>query len=428
MQGKYFADSKTGGRQKIVDWRVALSCASAETGPHMAPKKYVSVETRGGLAWVTMAREPVNSMNCQFWEELLATLSELESDSGIRAVVWRSGLKRNVFTAGNDIRELYAPMTNRDRHRRFWVAQTRFLARLYRTRLITAAAIRGACPAGGCIMSLCCDYRAMADIKQSRLGLNEVALGIAPPPYWGRVMVALIGHGPAERLLKNATMVPAGQALRMGLVDAVVPTADLDSAAEKYCRRVMRLPSPSYALTKDRLRGELSRAWEAFADKEAAQVFATLSDPKTVRSLGAVLKRLSKGKKKKQQTAGALASDRVFTKIAAGVAANGAEAVRRVKATFLFNITAKRGKNVLKTWLVDLKNGNGRVAQTSAKGAKADCTVTVRDKDFVALMTGQLKPMMAFQMGKIKVSGNMMLALKLKSLTSMIKNNPKSKL
>ena len=131
--------------------------------------------------------------------ELLATLEQLEADKAVRGVIWASGLKRDVFTAGNDLKvpfvqglgfsrmncgcsparpgrpvlqrtcgkrsacasnssaclqELHAPSTSRARHADFWVTQTTFLARLRRSPLITVAAIRGACPAGGCCMAL----------------------------------------------------------------------------------------------------------------------------------------------------------------------------------------------------------------------------------------------------------------------------------
>ncbi len=129
----------------------------------------------------------------------------------MRGVIFASGLGRDVFTAGNDIKELYAPQTSRSRrarsahfpafrrvqqqtlashnpaclpssdngysherkgmtwlwadimgrYREFWVTSNVFLARLYRTPLVTVAAIKGACPAGGCCLAMCCDLRIM---------------------------------------------------------------------------------------------------------------------------------------------------------------------------------------------------------------------------------------------------------------------------
>ena len=66
-----------------------------------------------------------------------------------------------------------------NRYREFWVVSNQFLARLYRTPLLTLAAIRGACPAGGCCMALCCDLRFMVD-GPGHIGLNEVRV----PEHW----------------------------------------------------------------------------------------------------------------------------------------------------------------------------------------------------------------------------------------------------
>ncbi len=69
----------------------------------MAP--YIKVDKRPtGYAVATIAREPVNSMHLELWRELLATLEALEADPAVRGVVWVSGLKRDVFTAGNDLK------------------------------------------------------------------------------------------------------------------------------------------------------------------------------------------------------------------------------------------------------------------------------------------------------------------------------------
>jgi Delta3-Delta2-enoyl-CoA isomerase len=73
----------------------------------------VTVEVKpGGYALVTMAREPVNTLDMGMWRQLLSALDDLEADGAVRGVIFSSGLSRDVFTAGNDIKELYAPMTS----------------------------------------------------------------------------------------------------------------------------------------------------------------------------------------------------------------------------------------------------------------------------------------------------------------------------
>lgn len=153
----------------------------------------------GGYAVVTLCKEPVNSLDTRLWTDLAAAIAALEADPAVQGVVIASGLQRDVFTAGNDLAELYAPGTSRERYARFWAAQNEFLAALYSTRLATVAAVRGACPAGGCIISLCCDARVMT--AHGTIGLNEVLLGIPVPKMWAQVMAQRIGQGPAEKLL-----------------------------------------------------------------------------------------------------------------------------------------------------------------------------------------------------------------------------------
>lgn len=69
----------------------------------MAPA--ITVDKKpGGYAVATIARQPVNSMDLELWRELLATLETLEADPAVRGVIWVSGLKRDVFTAGNDLK------------------------------------------------------------------------------------------------------------------------------------------------------------------------------------------------------------------------------------------------------------------------------------------------------------------------------------
>lgn len=79
--------------------------------------------------------------------------------------------------------------------------QNTFLARLYRSPLVTVAAIRGACPAAGCGISMCCDARVMTE--EGYIGLNEVALGIPVPIYWTELFLKTVGHSAGEKLLKS---------------------------------------------------------------------------------------------------------------------------------------------------------------------------------------------------------------------------------
>lgn len=263
---------------------------------HPASENYIQIERKavgklGNYAIVTIAREPVNSMNRDVWQQLLKTLTDLENESKMRGVIFCSGVKKDVFTAGNDINELYPLHTTQARHREFWLAQTNFLARLYRSPLVTVAAIRGACPAGGCVLAMCCDYRIIT--KGGAMGLNEVAIGLTPPLYWGKVMTKILGDAKADRALTFATMYSAEEALKSGLVDEMVDVANLITNAENFMETAMKLPDGGRQLVKEQQRGALADAWAAQGEQETKNGWGFLNTPFTMKMIGATLARLS---------------------------------------------------------------------------------------------------------------------------------------
>ena len=98
------------------------------------------------------------------------------------------------------------------------------------------------------------------------------------------------------------------------------------------------------------------------------------------------------------------ASADVFAALTKAVESKGSELVSKFQGVVKFKIDGHE-------WLVDLKNGTGSVEENGS--GKADITVTVADKDFVQMAMGKLNPQSAFMGGKLKVSGNMALAMKL---------------
>jgi 3,2-trans-enoyl-CoA isomerase len=275
-----------------------------------------------GVVVLTLAREPVNTMDRALWGELATALDSLEAAhaAGLkkgggggpastsssspsspaapfpRALVIESGLARDVFTAGNDIRELYAPGTSAARYAEFWVAQNALLARLLVSPLATVAAIRGACPAGGCALALACDTRLMLDGPAAVIGLNEVALGIPVPKMWGALLARVVGQSAAEGMCMSASLVRPGRAVALGLVDTLVTgdAAALRAAGVAAARRLVRAgPDGGRAATKANARGEFAAAWAAYAPAEAVGAWAMLEAPATVGALKRVMDALA---------------------------------------------------------------------------------------------------------------------------------------
>ena len=89
------------------------------------------------------------------------------------------------------------------------------------------------------------------------------------------------------------------------------------------------------------------------------------------------------------------------------------------KGVFQWNITKVPGGGGDQHWVVDLKTGNGKVYEGTAK---ADCTLTLSDADYCKLMSGKANAQKLFMSGKIKLKGNMGLAMKLGELTKLAKS------
>ncbi|CAM4716315.1 unnamed protein product [Lepidochelys kempii] len=103
----------------------------------------------------------------------------------------------------------------------------------------------------------------------------------------------------------------------------------------------------------------------------------------------------------------------VFKEIEKKLEEEGEQFVKKIGGIFAFKVKDGPGGKEA-TWIVDVKNGKGSVDTNSDK--KADCTITMADSDLLALMTGKINPQTAFFQGKLKVSGNMGMAMKLQSL------------
>jgi enoyl-CoA hydratase len=186
-------------------------------------------EVAGGVATVTLNRPAVhNAMNEAMRGDLLRCFEALAHDDEVRVVVV-TGAGGKAFSAGADIREFTAPQVPtvfREQRRRVDFRQA-----MDRCRQPLIAAIAGHCFGGGLELALACDIRvASAD---SRLGLTEVDLAIIPGGGGTQRLPRLVGRGKALELILTAARIDAAEALRIGLVERVVPAGEALTAARE---------------------------------------------------------------------------------------------------------------------------------------------------------------------------------------------------
>jgi enoyl-CoA hydratase/carnithine racemase len=181
------------------------------TTPHGSP---VQVDVREAIATVTLHRpEKLNAFNLDLCEAFIATLRTLASREDVRVLIL-TGAGR-AFCAGADLTVL-------DRDGPALVAAGRQIALLIRSApQPVIAAVNGAAAGGGANLALACDYRLAAE--GAALGQVFHTLGIGPD--WGGTyfLPRLVGPSRALELIWSARMVPAPEALALGMVDRVIP-------------------------------------------------------------------------------------------------------------------------------------------------------------------------------------------------------------
>merc|ERR1712191_15278 len=115
----------------------------------------------------------------------------------------------------------------------------------------------------------------------------------------------------------------------------------------------------------------------------------------------------------------------MFSRASKTHADNGAAMTKKVGGVFLFKVTGEKG--AVGSWIVDAKNGNGSVAIAKA-GDKGEVTISMKDADLTLLLSGKLAAQQAYFQGRLKVQGNMGLAMKLQELMKSNAGQLKSKL
>ncbi|XP_007937858.1 enoyl-CoA delta isomerase 1, mitochondrial [Orycteropus afer afer] len=211
----------------------------------------VEADPAAGVAVVKFRNPPVNSLSLEMLTELGICLEKLENDKTVRGIVLTAD-RPGIFSAGLDLTEMCG--RNPAHYAEFWKAVQELWLRLYQSNMALGAAINGTCPAGGCLLSLTCDYRILADNPKYTIGLNETQLGIFAPFWFKDTMVNTIGHRATERALQLGLLFTPAEALQVGLVDQVVPEDQVQSTALSVMSQWLAIPDHARQLTKTMMR------------------------------------------------------------------------------------------------------------------------------------------------------------------------------
>ncbi len=187
------------------------------------------LERDGAVAIVTINRPKVlNALNTPTMQEIAGVMRELASDDSVRAVIL-TGAGEKSFVAGADINELAVQTPTQGKEHALKGQHVFDLIENMGKPVI--AAINGFALGGGCELAMSCTLRLAAD--SARLGQPEINLGIIPGYAGTQRLARLVGKGVALDLLLTGRQIRADEALQVGLVNRVVPAAELMNEARK---------------------------------------------------------------------------------------------------------------------------------------------------------------------------------------------------
>lgn len=199
----------------------------------------VRLEKQDSVGHIVLDRPPANSYDRAFLDDLSAAIDEARFDGEVRSIVVRSASEK-FFSAGADVK-MFAS-TDPDYQYAFVVHANEVMSKFERTPKVVFAAINGHCLGGGLEIVLCCDARYAAEGTYN-IGLPEVTLGVLPGTGGTQRLPRLIGKQRALDLMLRGASVQPAEAREIGIVDAVLPAAEVLSFTHDHAAKLASGPT-----------------------------------------------------------------------------------------------------------------------------------------------------------------------------------------
>lgn len=211
------------------------------------PYENILVDHEDDIAIVTVNRPKVlNALNDATVREITDAFEELGADSSVKAVII-TGAGERGFVAGADINELATMKTSEDAINKVSLGH-KMVRTIESIKQPVIAAINGFALGGGTELALAADIRIAAET--AKMGLPEITLGIIPGYGGTQRAPRLIGKSRAKMLIMTGDMIGADEAYRIGLVDKVVPAAEVMATARELAKKLASRAPVALAMAK----------------------------------------------------------------------------------------------------------------------------------------------------------------------------------
>jgi enoyl-CoA hydratase len=233
----------------------------------------VDVERRDdGIAWLVLRNpDKLNAVRLEMWQAIPDALASLQADRAVRVVVLR-GHGEQAFASGADISEFATHRKDAASAAAYEAVTARAFAALLACEKPLVAMVQGACVGGGLAIAISADLRIAADdtklaLPPARLGLGYHLTGVAR-------VVEVVGPSAAAEMFFTARQYDAAEALAIGLVNRVVPKAELVAATERYVADVAR----NAPLTNRAAKRAIAEVQRPPAERDVAAVERLIAD------------------------------------------------------------------------------------------------------------------------------------------------------
>src|SRR6185295_1399267 len=243
--------------------RGAINATVAAPREERVVSTVVADDREGGVRLLRLDRPPANAIDESLLADLSAAVDEARADDAVRAVVLTGA--GPFFGGGFD---LSAPRRDARAVARLGALYREAHLGLLRLPKPTLAMVNGHAIAGGLVMALACDYRLGVE-GDYRIGLNEVAIGASFPKVAFEIVRLRLPHARASEMLLGAALYPASQAIRLGVVDELLPADGFAATVLRRAARMGAFPREAYAHTKAALVAEAVARVEGESEAEA---------------------------------------------------------------------------------------------------------------------------------------------------------------
>lgn len=215
----------------------------------------IQVALNGSCAWITLNRPATrNAMTSAMWRALPELTGQLATDDRVRSVLL-TGAGGELCT-GADVSEFPSAFADASAARRYNDLVETARRALTDVPKPTIAVVPGLAVGAGCGLAMTCDLRFASDT--ARFAMPPARLGAAYPFPGVLQLVGLVGPARAKDMLYSGRLVAAEEALRIGLVDRVLPIESLSDAAQTYAEEVTSLSANSHRITKQMVHAVLN--------------------------------------------------------------------------------------------------------------------------------------------------------------------------